>query len=40
VIGKAGPSHKLQAASDKPTPGGGGEKAFYKKVLDISSGII
>tara|TARA_R100001244_G_scaffold16409_1_gene17893 strand:- start:168 stop:320 length:153 start_codon:yes stop_codon:yes gene_type:complete len=32
------PSRKLQAASDKrqatsgkPTPGGGGEKAFYKK---------
>jgi hypothetical protein len=31
---------KPQATSGKPTPGGGGEKAFYKKVLDIRSGII
>jgi len=33
-------SSKPQAASGKPTPGGGGKKAFYKKVLDIRSGII
>ena len=33
-------SVKRQATSGKPTPGGGGEKAFYKKVLDIRSGII
>jgi hypothetical protein len=33
-------SDKPQATSGKPTPSGGGEKAFYKIVLDIRSGIL
>jgi hypothetical protein len=37
---KKAASSKSQATSGKPTPSGGGEKAFYKIVLDIRSGIL